>query len=158
MPNKIRLEKNGLVVGDTQLVTSGGGVNVGQNLSVNGNIYAQGNAIVSGLYVNSLIGTTYTNTSVTGGLNLDCSLYNTWVLGVRNGVDLRAINIPTGHYIMYLYVTFLGGSINSFPTGVTWPTGTAPTQTGTFNKTDIFALSTPNNGTNWYATVIGQNY
>jgi hypothetical protein len=38
--NKLFLEPDGLVVGATQLVTSGGGVYIGQNLVAQGNIYA----------------------------------------------------------------------------------------------------------------------
>lgn len=45
--NKIFLETDGLVVGATQLVASGGGVSVGKNLSVAGNVY------VSDLYFTS---------------------------------------------------------------------------------------------------------
>jgi len=38
--NKLFLEPDGLVVGGTQLVASGGGVTVGRNLAVAGNIYS----------------------------------------------------------------------------------------------------------------------
>jgi len=38
--NKLFLEPDGLVVGTTQLVASGGGVYIGQNLVTQGNIYA----------------------------------------------------------------------------------------------------------------------
>lgn len=40
--NKIVLEQDGLQVGIKQLVTSGGGVSVGQNLVVHGNTYVDG--------------------------------------------------------------------------------------------------------------------
>ena len=40
--NKIVLERDGLQVGGKQLVTSGGGVSVGQNLVVHGNTYQDG--------------------------------------------------------------------------------------------------------------------
>jgi hypothetical protein len=39
--NKLNLERDGLIVGDTQLVASGGGVTVGQNLVVTGNVIAR---------------------------------------------------------------------------------------------------------------------
>lgn len=38
--NKIVLEPDGLVVGDNQLITQGGGVSVGKNLVVQGNTYS----------------------------------------------------------------------------------------------------------------------
>jgi len=40
--NKIVLEKDGLQVGINQLITTGGGVTVGQNLVVQGNTYIDG--------------------------------------------------------------------------------------------------------------------
>ena len=51
--NKLYLEPDGLVVGATQLVASGGGVTVGQNLAVVGNVFttglsASGNLSVTG--------------------------------------------------------------------------------------------------------------
>ena len=51
--NKINLERDGLIVGDTQLVASGGGVYVVNNIAVGGCVYTQdllvtGNASFSG--------------------------------------------------------------------------------------------------------------
>jgi hypothetical protein len=51
--NKINLERDGLIVGDTQLVASGGGVYVGNNIAVGGGVYTKdllvtGNASFSG--------------------------------------------------------------------------------------------------------------
>jgi hypothetical protein len=39
--NKINLERDGLIVGDTQLVASGGGVYVGNNIAVGGGVYTK---------------------------------------------------------------------------------------------------------------------
>ena len=47
--NKIFLEPDGLVVGGTQLVASGGGVSVGKNLSVIGNAYVSGSLYTSNI-------------------------------------------------------------------------------------------------------------
>ena len=44
--NKLTLETDGLVVGGTQLVASGGGITIGNNLVVNGTAYA-GNLVVA---------------------------------------------------------------------------------------------------------------
>jgi len=66
--NKLQLETDGLVVGVNQLVTSGNGVSVGNNLVVQGNTYLNnvtiaGNTSFSGpLVVNSSI---YTNGAIT---------------------------------------------------------------------------------------------
>jgi hypothetical protein len=41
-------------------------------------------------------------------------------------------------------------------TTVVWPSGTAPTITGTASKQDIYSFFS--DGTNWYGTTVGQNY
>ncbi|NBP02305.1 MAG: hypothetical protein EBU90_19740 [Proteobacteria bacterium] len=41
--NKVILDRDGLVVGDNQLATTGGGVYIKRNLVVDGNIYVTGN-------------------------------------------------------------------------------------------------------------------
>ena len=50
--NKLYLETDGLVVGATQLVASGGGVTIGQNLAVAGNVVAS-NLIILGTFTTS---------------------------------------------------------------------------------------------------------
>jgi len=49
---------------------------------------------------------------------------------------------------------FAWSSINN----VKWPGGTAPTLTTTNDKKDIYSFTTWDNGTTWYARIIGQNY
>lgn len=43
--NKVVLDRDGLVVGDNQLATTGGGVYIKRNLVVDGNIYVTGNVV-----------------------------------------------------------------------------------------------------------------
>lgn len=43
--NKIVLEQDGLQVGNNQLITTGGGVTVGRNLVVQGNMYVDGTTL-----------------------------------------------------------------------------------------------------------------
>lgn len=45
--NKVVLDRDGLVVGDNQLATTGGGVYIKRNLVVDGNIYVTGNVVGS---------------------------------------------------------------------------------------------------------------
>jgi len=54
--NKIVLETDGLIVGDNQLVASGGGVSIGKNLVVEGNTYT-GNIISSNVVTQTLFAT-----------------------------------------------------------------------------------------------------
>jgi hypothetical protein len=44
-----------------------------------------------------------------------------------------------------------------WPTSFRWPSGTAPTLTGTLNKKDIITVYTDDSGINWYAFVSGYN-
>ena len=62
--NKLNLERDGLVVGATQLVASGGGVTIGQNLAVGGNVYST-NFIGNGALLTGIIaGSNYSNIQV----------------------------------------------------------------------------------------------
>ena len=61
--NKIILERDGLIVGDTQLVASGGGVTVGQNLAIAGNSYVQNSFTVNG-------NTSITNAYMSGNVGI----------------------------------------------------------------------------------------
>jgi hypothetical protein len=64
MLNKIYLEPDGLVVGGNQLVTSGGGVSVANNMFVGGNIYT-GNLVVTSTFIAPSVTTTTSTTSTT---------------------------------------------------------------------------------------------
>ena len=128
-------------------------------LVVKGGVGITGNANVGGVVSAAGINTlTYTNTTVTGSLSMDCSLYNTFVITVTGSTTLAPTNVPRGHYQMYVYCTYNGGSIGTYPATTKWPSNATPTQTGTTNKTDIFVFATVDGGTNWYATTVGQNY
>ena len=64
--NKLTLEPDGLVVGANQLVTSGGGVYIGQNLAVQRSQTIGGNLIVSGnVSIGNLIVTTGNSATLT---------------------------------------------------------------------------------------------
>jgi hypothetical protein len=73
--NKINLERDGLIVGDTQLVASGGGVYVGNNIAVGGGVYTKdllvtGNAsflgnVTGNVVVIPRIGTVGSGTTIT---------------------------------------------------------------------------------------------
>ena len=46
----------------------------------------------------------------------------------------------------------------TWPASVIWSGSIAPTMTGTNGKKDFYSFISPNNGTNWYGFVGGQNY
>jgi len=46
----------------------------------------------------------------------------------------------------------------TWPASIVWPGSIGPTMTGTNGKKDFYSFISPNNGTNWYGFVGGQNY
>ncbi len=97
--------------------------------------------------------------------NLDCQAYNTWFLTLTASTA-PTIQVATGkapannvEYEMRIFVTYkAGASVTWNLAGLKWPNGVAPSQTGTADKTDIFAFVTVDAGSNWWGTVIGQNF
>ena len=94
--NKLTLEKDGLVVGATQLVTSSGGVTIGQNLAVAGNIYAAN--VTAG---NILAGVITSANITTSNLNVATSISSTGNISDGKG-DVRSapINSQPGSYVV----------------------------------------------------------
>lgn len=105
------------------------------------------------------------SSGLTATYTLDCTLYNTWQLTLTASTA-TAISVASGknppsgqEYEMRLYVTYAAtSSVTWSLTGVKWPNGVAPTQTGTAGKTDVFAFTTLDGGTTWWGIVIGQNW
>jgi uncharacterized protein (DUF2345 family) len=107
--------------------------------------------------------------SETSGLGatygLDCTLYNTWLLTLTAGTA-TTINVAAGknpiagiEYEMRIYVTYKSSSSVTWNlAGLKWPNGVNPAQTGTADKTDVFAFITLDGGSVWWGTVIGQNF
>lgn len=106
-----------------------------------------------------------TDTLPAGAYNLDCQAYNTWFLTLTASTA-PTIQVATGkspangvEYEMRIFVTYkTGASVTWNLAGLKWPNGVAPSQTGTADRTDIFAFVTIDGGSNWWGTVIGQNF
>ncbi len=105
-------------------------------------------------------GTTLTLDLSTGtSFEVDMSSYTNHIntLTVLNKTD-------TQHFRSFiLQVTQHTGSLNftwASINNVKWPGGAAgrPTLTTTNDKKDIYSFTTWDNGTTWYARIIGQNY
>lgn len=65
----------------------------------------------------------------------------------------------TAHtFTLYLKQDGTGSRTVTWPGSVTWVGGSAPTLTTTINRTDLLTFTTVNGGTNWYGSVIGQDY
>ena len=106
--NKLTLETDGLVVGATQLVTSGGGVSVGQNLVVQGNNYVQRSEIIGG---NLTVGSNVTvggNVTVSGNITVSGNLFaNSITSPVGSALTLQtnggtaAVSIDTAQSVTF---------------------------------------------------------
>jgi len=105
--NKLFLEPDGLVVGATQLVTSGGGVTIGQNLVVAGSIFtanfsASGPVSIAGnLVISNTASSTSTTTGafvVAGGVGVAGNLFLGGQLNITRSTngDAFLVNSPGG--------------------------------------------------------------
>lgn len=59
---------------------------------------------------------------------------------------------------LYLLQDATGSRLVTWPGSVKWPSATAPTLSTTANAVDLVALETFDNGTTWYATLVGKAY
>ena len=106
-------------------------------------------------------GTTLTLDLSTGSsFEVDMSSFNNDIdtLTVLNKTDTnhnRSFLLQvTAHYVNGVPKIFTWASINN----VKWSGGTAPTLNADDDKKDIYSFTTWDNGTTWYARIIGQNY
>jgi hypothetical protein len=98
--NKIVLETDGLVVGVNQLIASGGGITVGKNLVVQGNIYSNAVSIQSNIASTSNVTGALT---VLGGIGATGNISMSGSLGVGtaptgNIGEIRATNAITAFF------------------------------------------------------------
>jgi hypothetical protein len=105
--NKLTLETDGLVVGATQLVASGGGVTIGQNLAVGGGVFtanfsASGPVSIAGnLVISNTASSTSTTTGafvVAGGVGVAGNLFLGGQLNITRSTngDAFLVNSPGG--------------------------------------------------------------
>jgi hypothetical protein len=130
--NNIFLEPDGLRVGDNQLITSGGGVSVGQNLVVQGTAYATSGLVIPSAASNlaTAVGSIRYNT--TGGIE------------VYNGISWSAVGSVAGSdtQVQYNNAGIAAGSSN-----FTWTNATSTLLvTGTSRAT--ISLTAPVHSTN----------
>lgn len=160
-------------IGTTLAVT--GATTLSSTLAVTGTAtfngdMALGNAAADTLTVTgTVVGAplkTYTETrtspTISGGsLILDCSAgtYFKVALNANCTVDIQ-FQPADGRALGVTVIFTADGTVRTitWPASVTWPSGVAPTMTGTNNKRDIITLITENGGVTWFGVVVGQNY
>lgn len=109
---------------------------------------------------------TYTETQTApaiggGALALNCALGTYFAVALSANCTVTISNAPaTGRALGITIVFTADGTIRTitWPAAVVWPSGIAPTMTGTNNKRDIITLVTYDGGTVWFGILVGQNY
>jgi hypothetical protein len=167
--NKIVLEQDGLAVGNNQLVASGGGITVGQNLVVSGSVYANNlsNSTITNyseatVNLGNLGGNqtiVFTNGTVfTGNMTSNVCIF-TLPNPTPGKSFLLFVNTGAGYSPQSLTITktisFVGPNPSVVPNIVKWQSGVPPTLTTTAYKTDIFSFVS--DGVYWYGSA-NQNY
>ena len=113
----------------------------------------------AGKLVNPSI-TNYTETLYTAntGTAITVSLANGTVqqLTLTGNATITMPTATAGKSFVIMLKQDATGSRSVTWSTVTWPSGTAPTITGTASKQDIYSFFA--DGTNWYGGVIGQNF
>lgn len=156
-------------------VTTSAGVDVGTTLAVagaaslNGDVNL-GNASADTVTVTgTVVGAplkTYTETqtapTISGSaLTLNCALGTYFAVALNSACTVTISNAPATTRALGITVVFTAdGTVRAitWPGSVVWPSGIAPTMTGTNNKRDIITLITYDAGTTWFGVLVGQNY
>ena len=136
----------------TGALTINGGVGIGGNLSVGGQILNP--------FLTSYRESLFTGTS-TSTLTINCQTGNNFNFVLSTNTTFQFTAIPTGCvYGMNLYLTqdAIGSKLVTWPVSVSWGQAGQPTLTTTANKTDIINLVTINGGTSWFGFLAGKEF
>ena len=119
--------------------------------------------IKNGIVINGGVTELSQNPTISSGtLTLDLSTGSIFTVNLSSSITtLNIINpSPTGSVSSFCLNTVgTGAAIAiSWPSGVKWPSGTAPTVTTTNGKQDLYTFFTLNNGNNYFGIISGQNF
>lgn len=114
------------------------------------------------LNINARYTESFDNLSIsTNTLDVNLASGNLFTFNLNANVNtLNITNVPSGVGIGFTLILTADGTARTitWPSGVKWPGGTAPTLTSTNNKIDVFSFLTTNSGVNWLGFVGGQNF
>lgn len=119
--------------------------------------------IKNGIVINGGVTELSQNPTISSGtLTLDLSTGSIFTVNLSSSITtLNIINpSPTGSVSSFCLNTVGTGTaiVISWPSGVKWPSGTAPTVTTTNGKQDLYTFFTLNNGNNYFGIISGQNF
>ena len=133
---------------------------VGQFLGYNTSTAKWNNAAAT-LPTGGGIETIATNSTATGAVTLDLTNGNVFTVTLTGDVTFTFNGATTGKacsFGLYLTQDATGSHAVTWPTGVKWSGGTAPTLTTTLNATDVLVFESLNGGTTWYGSLVGANF
>jgi hypothetical protein len=104
--------------------------------------------------------TTATPTIATNTLTLDLTTGNTFRVALSANVTTLTISNPTASVTQsFTLICDISGAFSiTWPASVRWAAASAPTQTATNAKTDIFTFVSTDGGTKWFAFPSGLNF
>jgi hypothetical protein len=94
--------------------------------------------------------------NVTGTTNINLASGNfitATVTGTTSFTFTTGVATGAASFTLLLTNDAVAGRTVSWPAGVKWPAGSAPSRTTTANAVDLWTFFTPNNGTTWYGTI-----
>jgi hypothetical protein len=122
--------------------------------------------VASNITANVVSANTYTENAntpviITNTLSLDLSQGSTFNVSLTSAISSINITNPpasgkVGSFMIIFNYTGTAYSV-AWPASFKWPTGVAPTLTGTNGKRDFFAIMTVDGGTSYNAFISGLN-
>ena len=94
--------------------------------------------------------------NVTGTTNINLASGNfitATVTGTTSFTFTTGVATGAASFTLLLTNDAVAGRTVSWPAGVKWPAGSAPSRTTTANAVDLWTFFTPNNGTTWYGAI-----
>ncbi len=142
-----------VISGDTYLSTATGNIqfsasNTAPFITVNGTFKSKGYTETA----TQLTGTTPT---------IDCSVGNIFYISLTGATTFAFSNVPAYSTVFTATVIVTANNTSAYnitwPASVLWPGGTDPTRPAE-GETDIYNVTTLNNGTTWYGVIVGEAF
>lgn len=105
--------------------------------------------------------TVATNSTATGATTLNLANGNVFNVTMTGDVTFTfsgATNGKACSFGLYLSQDATGSHAVTWPSGVKWAGGTAPTLTTTASAVDVLVFESLDGGTTWYGSLVGANF
>jgi hypothetical protein len=105
--------------------------------------------------------TVVVNNNISGSYTIDlanANVFNLTMTGDTSFAFTGAVNGKACSFSLYIKQDSSGGWSASWPTGVRWASGVAPTLSTKANAIDILVFESLNGGTFWYGSLVGLDF